>query len=785
MQTRTRILMLAMSAGMVSPVLAADRYWVAPLIGAWSDSAQWSTSSGGPGGFGVPQTGEDIFFDERSICIFTGAGVGNPNFGEITLSGVFSGVTSLQQGSSPWSADRMTIGLGSDDCEYIMGGGSFIVTEMLVGKEAGGEGLLQTSGSADLVATSVVDVGMNGAVGTVSIGGNLFEFGEMNISFGFGNPGVGHVEVLGGTILGDDLRVGLDGRGTLTQSGGDVDVVGYTVGTQPSSPASSSIHVGGTLDITGFLQVAPALGDAIVTIDGADVSCGTLFMGEGPGADATLNLSTGSLDATAARIGIEGDALLNQIGGTFTAGSVSLGELSGSHEGVWVCSAGTAEVTGDIRVGAGNSGKGELTVGGGSVSCDELRICAAANSVGVANVSAGSLDANTIQIGEADTGFLYQSGGEVNTITLNIGNATDYALYRMSGPVFGTLTAQTVNNNQSVEIFGGVWSIATLNNAAGAEFRLGNAPDVRITSVINNGEFTFGTSAAILSGQVSPPPFNLRLLGAFQNNGSLISTAGLVADFSMNLTNDGVVHVVGASDLDVNGSILNRAQINVDSDGGSLTAVLQCDNASGIDNQGQLFLDQALVRTSNGAFVNNGDIDGTGLIQGGLVNNGRIGRGGQLGELAIQDGYTSSSSATLEFQRYPGAHNSIRVTSGDAIVAGAINVDFEFFIPSPGAQYVLLTVDDGAVIGTFDNVIITDANAEIVYEASRVLVRVLTSCNDADLAEPFGQLDFSDVIAFLTAFGSMSPEADLAAPIGQFDFSDVIAFLTAFGSGCP
>ncbi|MEZ6244063.1 MAG: GC-type dockerin domain-anchored protein [Phycisphaerales bacterium] len=58
-------------------------------------------------------------------------------------------------------------------------------------------------------------------------------------------------------------------------------------------------------------------------------------------------------------------------------------------------------------------------------------------------------------------------------------------------------------------------------------------------------------------------------------------------------------------------------------------------------------------------------------------------------------------------------------------------------------------------------------------------------CNIADLALPLGTLDFSDVIAFLTAFGSMQAPADLAPPFGTFDFSDVIAFLTAFGNGCP
>ncbi len=58
-------------------------------------------------------------------------------------------------------------------------------------------------------------------------------------------------------------------------------------------------------------------------------------------------------------------------------------------------------------------------------------------------------------------------------------------------------------------------------------------------------------------------------------------------------------------------------------------------------------------------------------------------------------------------------------------------------------------------------------------------------CGVADLAPPFGQLDFSDVGAFLIAFGSQDPSADLAPPIGSFDFSDVVAYLAAFGAGCP
>ncbi len=59
------------------------------------------------------------------------------------------------------------------------------------------------------------------------------------------------------------------------------------------------------------------------------------------------------------------------------------------------------------------------------------------------------------------------------------------------------------------------------------------------------------------------------------------------------------------------------------------------------------------------------------------------------------------------------------------------------------------------------------------------------ACNAGDLASPFGSLDFSDVVAFLSAFASMDPLADLAPPAGTLDFSDVVAFLGAFAGGCP
>ncbi|MEZ6241606.1 MAG: GC-type dockerin domain-anchored protein [Phycisphaerales bacterium] len=65
------------------------------------------------------------------------------------------------------------------------------------------------------------------------------------------------------------------------------------------------------------------------------------------------------------------------------------------------------------------------------------------------------------------------------------------------------------------------------------------------------------------------------------------------------------------------------------------------------------------------------------------------------------------------------------------------------------------------------------------------IVPASPSCSSADLAEPFGSIDFSDVVAFLTAFAEGDPAADLAPPFGQLDFSDVVAYLVAFSAGCP
>lgn len=60
-------------------------------------------------------------------------------------------------------------------------------------------------------------------------------------------------------------------------------------------------------------------------------------------------------------------------------------------------------------------------------------------------------------------------------------------------------------------------------------------------------------------------------------------------------------------------------------------------------------------------------------------------------------------------------------------------------------------------------------------------------CNDctADLAEPFGVLNFFDVTAYIALFNAQDPASDLAAPFGTFNFFDVTEFISLYNAGCP
>lgn len=66
-----------------------------------------------------------------------------------------------------------------------------------------------------------------------------------------------------------------------------------------------------------------------------------------------------------------------------------------------------------------------------------------------------------------------------------------------------------------------------------------------------------------------------------------------------------------------------------------------------------------------------------------------------------------------------------------------------------------------------------------------VQIQVLEGgCSSADLAQPYGELNFFDVSAFLMAYTNGDSSADINGD-GVFNFFDVSTFLAVYSSGCP
>jgi len=59
-----------------------------------------------------------------------------------------------------------------------------------------------------------------------------------------------------------------------------------------------------------------------------------------------------------------------------------------------------------------------------------------------------------------------------------------------------------------------------------------------------------------------------------------------------------------------------------------------------------------------------------------------------------------------------------------------------------------------------------------------------TKC-PADLAAPFGSLNFFDIAEYIALFNASDPGADLAPPFGAINFFDIAEYIALFNAGCP
>jgi len=81
----------------------------------------------------------------------------------------------------------------------------------------------------------------------------------------------------------------------------------------------------------------------------------------------------------------------------------------------------------------------------------------------------------------------------------------------------------------------------------------------------------------------------------------------------------------------------------------------------------------------------------------------------------------------------------------------------------------------------FQTMIGADSDAGIALEA---FLDSAPPCV-ADLAAPFGILNFFDIVEYIALFNAGDPAADLAAPFGSINFFDIVEYINLFNQGCP
>ncbi|MFK7882976.1 MAG: GC-type dockerin domain-anchored protein [Phycisphaerales bacterium] len=78
-----------------------------------------------------------------------------------------------------------------------------------------------------------------------------------------------------------------------------------------------------------------------------------------------------------------------------------------------------------------------------------------------------------------------------------------------------------------------------------------------------------------------------------------------------------------------------------------------------------------------------------------------------------------------------------------------------------------------------------DVNCDGIVDANDVaIINAAISC-PADIAAPFGVLNFFDISAFIGLYNANDPAADIAAPFGTLNFFDISAFIGFYNAGCP
>lgn len=322
----------------------------------------------------------------------------------------------------------------------------------------------------------------------------------------------------------------------------------------------------------------------------------------------------------------------------------------------------------------------------------------------------------------------------------------------------------------------GFASASSFKTFLGSTTQIINGGDVHAEVYRNEGMTTIASQSKLAAGEVqvrSGSEIRIDADGVLQTPHAFIDAGGTLR-----------IHDAGTVDLQ-NGSMPVLGDVIVT---GSVSVTNAGPGGISLNPGGTL-------RTIDGASLF-ADVSGTGTIQGAdsssLTLEGSVSPGSNSdANIAAVADVTLGNGAVLHIDILSETrHDALVHTGGMLTLGGTLRINTAADYSASEGQVFVIVTSTNEIAGQFDTIDAPSLPNNLGFAAeyglnTTRLVVTNQPCSAADLAQPFGDLNFFDIAEYIARFTAADPSADLAAPFGTLNFFDVTTYLSTYNAGCP